>query len=266
MPNGFSAFGQVSESGGVYMITEQADAGIFKQIAIPLGVERLRFKYKFGGTGDGDFLAVRFGSRPEMYFGLDLVVSRDDYLEVEVELGEYAGLTDNLVFTLVSRGTAGAILEIKDIEMTESDDPDADGLTVAQEIAAGTSSQNPDSDGDGWDDAYEVNVSHTNPTLRDTDGDGVPDPVEALAGTNASDNASVFRVKETTRNADGSITLRWSAELGKTYRILMSSSPGFENFESVATKLIAASPLTTFTVPSSAVSGMSSAFFRVEVE
>lgn len=62
------------------------------------------------------------------------------------------------------------------------------------------------------------------------------------------------------------MTLRWSGELGKSYRILMSSSPAFENFETVASKLTGLAPITTYTIPSSLLSGISTAFFRIGVE
>lgn len=40
-----------------------------------------------------------------------------------------------------------------------------------------------DTDGDGLDDSYEINVSHTDPNNADTDGDGLPDGAEITAGT-----------------------------------------------------------------------------------
>ncbi len=54
-------------------------------------------------------------------------------------------------------------------------DNDHDGLTNLQEFLAGTDPNNPDTDGDGLTDGYEVNTSHTNPLLADTDGDGLSD-------------------------------------------------------------------------------------------
>jgi uncharacterized protein (DUF1800 family) len=57
-------------------------------------------------------------------------------------------------------------------------DSDHDGLTNLQEFAAGTDPNNPDTDGDGLTDGYEVNTSHTNPLLADTDGDGLTDGEE----------------------------------------------------------------------------------------
>ncbi len=263
---GFSSFGAVSEAGSVYTITESSDAGIFQTLVVPVDVEKLRFKFRFTGASDGDILAVRFGARKECFAVGDLTSTHGTFALAEISMGSYAGMTDQLVFTLVSRGEAGATVELKEIEIVQNDDVDGDGLTTSQEVAAGANPQTPDTDSDGWIDTYEVNISHTNPALGDTDGDGVSDPIEAIAGTDPNVNSSTFAIKETTRAADGSITLRWSGEAGKTYRVQMSSSPGFGSFETIGTKLIGVSPLTTFTVPNSTVTGMSSAFFRAEVE
>ncbi|MFN8471514.1 MAG: hypothetical protein U0822_04785 [Anaerolineae bacterium] len=58
------------------------------------------------------------------------------------------------------------------------------GESAAQE-SVGTGG--PDSDGDGLADAYETNVSHTNPQRADSDGDGLSDGLEVLElGTNPS--------------------------------------------------------------------------------
>ncbi len=56
-------------------------------------------------------------------------------------------------------------------------DVDGDGLTLAQETAAGTDPRNPDTDGDTLLDGAEVALG-TNPLLVDTDGDGIPDAVD----------------------------------------------------------------------------------------
>jgi hypothetical protein len=86
-------------------------------------------------------------------------------------------------------------------------DNDGDGLSNAQELAAGTDPDNPDTDNDGLNDGQEVNQFGTNPkqqdsdgdtlldgeevnehgtspTNPDTDGDGVTDGVEVNNGTN----------------------------------------------------------------------------------
>jgi hypothetical protein len=54
------------------------------------------------------------------------------------------------------------------------EDPDADGLTNAEEAEHGTDPQNPDTDGDGLSDGEEI-AAGTDPLDPDTDGDGIPD-------------------------------------------------------------------------------------------
>lgn len=63
------------------------------------------------------------------------------------------------------------------------EDPDQDGLTNIQEQAYGTDPYVNDTDGDSLPDAYEVNVSHTNPLLADSDSDGLTDDSELRLGT-----------------------------------------------------------------------------------
>src|SRR6185369_462713 len=55
------------------------------------------------------------------------------------------------------------------------EDKDGDGVFSRQERLMGTSDLMADTDGDGWSDWYEINVSHTDPNNPDTDGDGVID-------------------------------------------------------------------------------------------
>jgi len=63
-------------------------------------------------------------------------------------------------------------------------DVDEDGLTAADEELRGTSSDDADSDDDG----FEVFETGTNPNLdQDSDGDGVPDADEVLSGADPFD-------------------------------------------------------------------------------
>jgi hypothetical protein len=78
-----------------------------------------------------------------------------------------------------SNGFLGVFeLTVQDITTAPPDDVDGDGLTDAQEAAAGTNPNNPDTDGDGLKDGMEVNTTHTNPLLADTDGDHFSDGIE----------------------------------------------------------------------------------------
>jgi len=54
-------------------------------------------------------------------------------------------------------------------------DADGDGLFNEQEMKLGTDPQKKDTDNDGLDDGFEVNISGTDPLLEDTDRDGTSD-------------------------------------------------------------------------------------------
>ncbi len=71
-------------------------------------------------------------------------------------------------------------LYFKNLAQTASGDPDNDGLTNAQELAAGTDPTKADSDDDGLSDKDEVQTYKTNPNKADTDGDGLTDKDEVL--------------------------------------------------------------------------------------
>lgn len=61
-----------------------------------------------------------------------------------------------------------------------STDVDSDGLSNLVELYAGTNPTLGDSDGDGINDALELNTYGTNPNLADSDGDGMPDGWELV--------------------------------------------------------------------------------------
>ena len=61
-------------------------------------------------------------------------------------------------------------------------DSDRDGLDDLEEISRKTDRLNPDTDGDGLKDGYEVNQGSTDPLTADTDENGTPDGAEDFDG------------------------------------------------------------------------------------
>ena len=71
-----------------------------------------------------------------------------------------------------------------------AEDYDADGLSIFAEIMLGTKPKLADSDRDGLSDFEEVLLYGTDPLNPDTDGDGWPDRYEVHYGANPRDAAS----------------------------------------------------------------------------
>ncbi len=73
-------------------------------------------------------------------------------------------------------------------------DSDGDGLNNAEELDAGTLSNNPDTDSDGLGDREEVKVYGTDPRDSDTDGDTFLDGQEVAGGYNPNGDGKLFNV------------------------------------------------------------------------
>jgi hypothetical protein len=69
-------------------------------------------------------------------------------------------------------------LYFENLAQTAGADPDNDGLTNAEELAAGSNPTLPDTDGDGLLDGAEVKTHDTDPNKADTDGDLLSDAEE----------------------------------------------------------------------------------------
>ncbi len=64
------------------------------------------------------------------------------------------------------------------LAQTAAGDPDGDGLTNTEELAANSNPTLADTDSDGLTDSAEVKTHRTNPNSRDSDSDGLPDADE----------------------------------------------------------------------------------------
>jgi hypothetical protein len=145
-------------------------------------------------------------------------------------------------------------------------DGDFDGLGSAQELAVGSNRALYDSDGDGLSDGEEVSVLGTSPIRTDSDGDGIGDWAELVAGTSPTNPSSVLAITGIERNADDSVTLRWSGVPGRTYRVLRSATPDFSAPTVLATGRPGIAPETTFVDATLTGIGNSAAFYSVVVE
>ncbi len=119
-----------------------------------------------------------------------------------------------------------------------------------------------DSDGDGLSNAGEA-LAGTDPLRPDTDGDGATDGSEVAAGTDPLDASSLFQI--TTLSKDpltGFVTVRWDSVPGKSYTL--EASADLINWEVTSSGVIAVGTVTLQLDPRAI--GESRRFYRVSVD
>ena len=94
----------------------------------------------------------------------------------------------------------------------------AGGDLTQRQFSAGAGG---DSDGDGIDDAWELqyftNLSRNG--TGDFDNDGFSDRSEFLAGTNPTNSASLLKITQALSDGLTAATIQWQSVSGKTYRL-----------------------------------------------
>ncbi len=76
---------------------------------------------------------------------------------------------------------------------------------------------------DSWEKFYFSAVTTNRTVLTDTDGDGMPDYAEFIAGTDPTNPSSKFVVLGAT-NSVNTIQFQWAAVPGRSYQVLASSN------------------------------------------
>ena len=119
-----------------------------------------------------------------------------------------------------------------------------------------------DTDGDGLSDTDEA-LAGTNPLRPDTDSDGALDGAEVQAGTDPLDASSIFRIIRLSRNpVTGFLTATWNSVPGKSYTLEASSD--MVNWVDASSGILATGTSTSQLDPAAA--GQERRFYRARVE
>jgi hypothetical protein len=91
----------------------------------------------------------------------------------------------------------------------------------------------------------DLAISIPTPNL-DSDGDGIPDWAEIIAGTDPHDSNSVFKLSANVRpSPQGGLTLEWSSISGRAYSVLCTTNLSIP-FTPLATNILATGVITEF--------------------
>ena len=138
-----------------------------------------------------------------------------------------------------------------------------DDIEVAGLLTGGP--VNPDTDGDGVEDAWEqlyfTNLTSVT-TTSDFDGDGFIDLHEFLAGTDPLSPTSLLKAVSVSNATAGAWIVRWQSASNRVYR-LSRAADLFSGFEPIASNLPAVPPVNVYTdaAPTNAVQT-----YRVELQ
>jgi autotransporter-associated beta strand protein len=219
---GCGTIGGAVECGGILSPGALASAGRMAVDSLTL-YPGSKLSIELGGTAQGtEYDAVSVQGSASLDGDLDVVFI--DGFETAVAPGDtfavvQAGSPISGAFANVAPGgtlTVGA----QAFKVYYGDVPfGGDASAVMLEAVASAE----DGDNDGLNDAEETGVYGTNPGLFDTDGDGVGDGDEVVAGSNPLDADSIgYRITQE-QKAGGSVVIRWASTTNRMYDVLSTT-------------------------------------------
>jgi hypothetical protein len=101
------------------------------------------------------------------------------------------------------------------------------------------------------------------PDPTDRDGDGMPDALEEIAGTDPAQSSSVLRVRVLRGEPSSGVRLEWPSVAGRTYSVWAARGASDREFERLAAGLEATPPANAFVESPPAGS---SSFYLISVQ
>jgi hypothetical protein len=166
------------------------------------------------------------------------------------------------VFIILPDSATSIALRVRAINNATSEVWSVDDISVT---GVPVSQPNPDSDGDGLDDAWETEFFGNLTTATndsDYDLDGFIDLHEFLAGSNPTDSNSFLKATAAGEEGGGGFVIRWSSESNRFY-IISRSTNLLEEFLGVISNLPATPPLNAYT---NAGETNAPVFYRIDLQ
>jgi hypothetical protein len=156
------------------------------------------------------------------------------------------------------------VLQFGDVPFYQTPSPQTNVLSGGSILFTGTytfADANHNGISDAWEEHYFGSVAPSHPGSMDSDGDGLTDYAEFIAGTDPTDPNSSLEIMIPVPLPTGNCRLTWTSAPGHAYRVVSGTSP--TAWAPLSAWLRASTNQLSYTVPSTRLTVPQ--FFRVEV-